>query len=172
MDDRLAAPPPVLVADGLPPYGLPSVATQISPDSVMTRPTGHGPDDDALLKMMGSSSMADGGGSRGPPMLGRGPPMLGAGGPPPLRRQNASRFCWPLDDRQEWCYIQMPPDEIAHHCQRVLGRPTSVFEVADLFTAPQAALSRAYSAYAERYRVELDAILRLREQTDANRPLD
>ena len=43
---------------------------------------------------------------------------------------------------------------------RVLERQTTALEVAELFTAPAAAESGAYSAYAERWQEELAELLR------------
>ena len=82
-----------------------------------------------------------------------------ASAPPALRRQNASRFSWPPDAAQEWCYIGLSPAELAEQCGRVLSRITTAREVAEFFMAPEAAESRAYCNYAARYREELDALL-------------
>jgi len=79
--------------------------------------------------------------------------------PPPLRRQNASRFSWPPDSRQEWCYIYLPPADLAQQVERVLSRPTSARDVAEFFCSPEAAESRAYAAYAAKYHAEIHALL-------------
>lgn len=144
--ESVQAPPPVVVEG---PYGAPPMLA-ISPDSVMGTVGGSG----EPVK---------------PPMVGGG--VGGASGaPPPLRRQNASRFSWPPDTQQEWCYINLPPPDLALQCERVLGRRTTLHEIAELFTSPPAATSRAYTAYAERYRGELDQILQQHEQSDHDRP--
>ena len=79
--------------------------------------------------------------------------------PPLLRRQQASRFQWPPDPIQEWTYIVLPPCELAGTCERTLDRPTTALEVAEFFASPRAASSTAYTAYATRWRHEIDAIL-------------
>jgi len=79
--------------------------------------------------------------------------------PPSLRRQNASRFSWPPDPHQEWCYIALSPVELAEQCGRVLGRDTHPVEVAELFCSMEAGDSRAYAAYAARWRDELEELL-------------
>ena len=56
--------------------------------------------------------------------------------------------------------INLSPAELAAQCVRVLERQTTALEVAELFTAPAAAESGAYSAYAERWQEELAELLR------------
>lgn len=98
----------------------------------------------------------------GPPMLASKGGFAGASGaaPPMLRRQNASRFSWPPDSQQEWCYISLSPREFAEHATRVLGETMSAAAVAAFFASHEAD-SRAYAAYAERWRSELDELRQL-----------
>ena len=72
------------------------------------------------------------------------PPMLvdrrkrqasAPGMPPPLRRQNASRFEWPPDRNQEWTYIRFSPAEFCEQAAFSLGLQLSVQQVCDLFEA-------------------------------------
>jgi hypothetical protein len=138
-------PPPLMVVEG---PGLVAPMVAISPDSVLGT-AGRG--------VKGGVEY----GSSGNPGAPNSPGMQPAAAPvpPPLRRQNASRFSWPPDSQQEWCYIGLSPTELAAQCERVLGRPTAAREVAELFTSPAAAESRAYAVYRERYHDEIDQIL-------------
>ena len=49
--------------------------------------------------------------------------------PPPLRRQNASRFSWPPDAQQAWCYIVLSPEEFVHQASSLLGIELNVHQV-------------------------------------------
>eukprot|EP00966_Prymnesium_polylepis_P020412 469847-Prymnesium_polylepis.2 len=86
------------------------------------------------------------------------PPPLRAA-PPMLRRQNASRFSWPPDEHQEWTYIMLSPEEIVEQAARLLGATVTVEEVCQLFLR-RASVSRAYGAYAHRWRSQLEEVLR------------
>ena len=131
-----AAPPPLVIVEG--PGGGPPMVAAISPQSI--------------LNAFESAEKAVPPPACAPP---------GRAAPPPLRRQNASRFSWPPDPQQAWCYISLPPSELARQCSVVLDRPTTALEVAELFgSAERLAESRAYAAYASRYRRELDELLR------------
>jgi len=127
-------PPQLLVVEG-PGFGPPSLA--ISPDSVMAGFTPNAPDDKGGAMELACARPT----------------------PPPLRRQNASRFSWPPDPHQEWCYIALSPVELAEQCWRVLDRQTHPVEVAELFCSMEAGESRAYAAYAARWREEIEALL-------------
>jgi len=137
------APPDLVIVEG--PGGVKQMG--ISPDSVFAAMKQHQP----LLSGFRPPPQM-------PPAAPGSPPML-ASAPPALRRQNASRFSWPPDAAQEWCYIGLSPAELAEQCGRVLSRITTAREVAEFFMAPEAAESRAYCNYAARYREELDALL-------------
>ena len=84
------------------------------------------------------------------------PPLRG---PPMLRRQNASRFSWPPDAQQEWTYIAMSPEEIVAQAARLLDVTLTVAEVCTFFQRSSGD-SRAYCAYASRWRVQLEEVLR------------
>ena len=79
--------------------------------------------------------------------------------PPPLRRQNASRFSWEPDPKQEWCYIGLSPIEFSKNCTRVLKKDVSAQTIAEFFNGPGAAKSRAYAQYAARWRPEIDNLV-------------
>ena len=79
-------------------------------------------------------------------------------GPLPVFRQNASSFRWPPDPRQGWCYIDLPPEEFALRCQRVHTAVTAR-EIAMFFSDLDDTDSRAYRAYATKYRLQIDALL-------------
>ena len=53
--------------------------------------------------------------------------------PPPLRRQNASRFSWPPDRQQEWLYIRLSPAEFVEQAAFSLGLQLSVRQVWELY---------------------------------------
>lgn len=125
-------PPPVFVVEG-PGDVAPMVAAIVSPSSVTSEKIAESP---VCLA----------------------PPSAARPRPPPLRRQPASRFSWPPDADAEWCYINLPPAEMAIRCEEVLGRPTTALEVAQFFTSAVARESRAYAAYAVRYQTELHEI--------------
>jgi len=78
--------------------------------------------------------------------------------PPPLRRQNASRFSWPPDRNAEWCYIRFSPAEFVEQASFSLGIQLSVRQVCEFFEA-EARDCVAYARYAARWRAELDAAL-------------
>jgi hypothetical protein len=86
------------------------------------------------------------------------PPPLRAG-PPMLRRQNASRFSWPPDAQQEWTYIAMSPEQIVEQAARLLEITLTVEQVCSFFQRASGD-SRAYCAYASRWRVQLEEVLR------------
>jgi hypothetical protein len=49
--------------------------------------------------------------------------------PPPLRRQNASRFSWPPDRQQEWVYIRLSPSEFVEQAAFSLDLQLTVRQV-------------------------------------------
>ena len=53
--------------------------------------------------------------------------------PPPLRRQNASRFSWPPDRQQEWLYIRLSPAGFVEQAAFSLGLQLSVRQVWELY---------------------------------------
>lgn len=55
--------------------------------------------------------------------------------PPPLQRQNASRFSWPPDQQQEWLYIRLSPEEFVEQAAFSLGLQLSVRQVWELYMA-------------------------------------
>ena len=81
------------------------------------------------------------------------PPLRAA--PPMLRRQNASRFSWPPDAQQEWCYIALSPEELVNQAGRILGLALTVQQVCEFFRT-KADESHAYHAYATRWQAQLD----------------
>lgn len=129
------------------------LGSSISPDSILAASPAFLPTGGAAAKQMPPVQPPQ------PPNAPLEPPMLAGRGPPMLRRQNASRFSWPPDPQQEWTYIALAPAELAARCDTVLARPTTVREVAELFTAPEASESRAYMAYYARHGAEIDRIL-------------
>lgn len=100
------------------------------------------------------------GGGGGPPPVGWGPGGLAM--PPPLRRQNASRFTWPPDNVQEWTYIRFSPAELCEQAAFSLDLQLSVQQVSEFFSAEASSSRRspAHAAYAERWRDELSAASR------------
>ena len=84
------------------------------------------------------------------------PPTLRAV-PPMLRRQNASRFSWPPDSHQEWCYIGFSPQEFADQAVRLLEVSLTVQQVVEFFQT-RADESRAYGAYYSRWREVMEEV--------------
>ena len=79
--------------------------------------------------------------------------------PPPLRRQNASRFMWPPDRSTAWCYISISPIEMVEQAERIAQRPVSLQEVKQVFTTPDAADAPAYVAYVQRWWPEFEGLV-------------
>jgi hypothetical protein len=148
-DMDVSAPPSVIVIEQ--PFNLGPPVFGVSPDSILAGPaflpTGGGKHHAAQQQPPPQM----------PPDVASGPPML-APVPPMLRRQNASRFAWPPDPMQEWTYIGLTPVELSEQCERVLSRVVSPLAVAKLF-ADNAGQSRAYDAYFDRHRHDIDSLL-------------